>query len=49
MAEQNGEVRVKDLSERLHIGKSTLHRFLSTLAHKGYIKQVEEKGNTLLL
>lgn len=48
MAEQNGEVRVKDLSERLHIGKSTLHRFLSTLAHKGYIKQVEEKGKYII-
>lgn len=44
MSEQNGEVRVKDLSERLNMGKSTLHRFLSTLAYKGYIKQVEEKG-----
>ncbi len=44
MAERNGEVRVKDLSEKLHMGKSTLHRFLSTLAYKGYIKQVEDKG-----
>jgi DNA-binding IclR family transcriptional regulator len=44
MSEQSGEVRIKDLSEKLNMGKSTLHRFLSTLAYKGYIKQVEDKG-----
>lgn len=48
MSEQNGEIRVKDLSEKLNMGKSTLHRFLSTLAYKGYIKQVEEKGKYLV-
>ena len=42
MSDQNGEVRVNDLSLRLNMGKSTLHRFLSTLAYNGFIKQVEE-------
>lgn len=40
----NGEIGIKELSERLGIGKSTVHRFFATLEYKGYIEQVEEKG-----
>lgn len=38
---ENG-LGITDLSERVGLHKSTVHRLLSTLIHKGYVKQNEE-------
>ena len=37
-------VRIKDLSQELGLHKSTIHRLLSTLAYRGYIRQDQETG-----
>ena len=37
-------VRIKDLSQELGLHKSTVHRLLSALAYRGYIRQDQETG-----
>jgi len=44
MTRNNGEIRIKDLSQALGISKSTVHRFLTTLEYKGLVEQEEENG-----
>lgn len=39
-----GELGVSDLARRLGVAKSTSHRILSTLAHRGYVEQSAETG-----
>ncbi len=35
-------VRIKDISQKLNMGKSTVHRILSTLLAYGYVEQVDD-------
>lgn len=39
-----GTVSIKELSATLGLGKSNIHRFLSTLEMMGYIEQLQERG-----
>lgn len=44
MSIHNNEIRVKDLSRELNMEQSTVHRFLLTLEHLGYVHQTEKNG-----
>ncbi len=48
MAMHNKEIRAKDLSEMMDMEQSTVHRFLLTLEHLGYVKQTEKNGKYYL-
>ena len=46
LARESGNgVGISELSRRLDIGKSTIHRILDTLSAYGYVDQVSDKGN----
>ncbi len=38
LLEKSGELRLKDIADRLEIDKSTIHRFLKTLLRHNYVK-----------
>ena len=42
--EKKDSVRIKDISHKLGLHKSTVHRLLSAMAHRGYIRQDQETG-----
>ena len=42
--ENKDSVRIKDISHKLGLHKSTVHRILSAMAHRGYIRQDRETG-----
>jgi len=42
--EQNGELKITDISHRMQLHKSTVHSLLKTLQLHGYIDQNEETG-----
>lgn len=42
--EQNAELKVTEISERLNLHKSTVHSLLKTLQMHGYVRQNEENG-----
>jgi IclR family transcriptional regulator, KDG regulon repressor len=44
MSRDNEEIRVKDLSRKMNMEQSTVHRFLLTLEHLGYVQQAEKNG-----
>jgi DNA-binding IclR family transcriptional regulator len=44
MSKPNEEIRIKDLAETVNMEQSTIHRFLLTLTHLGYIEQNETNG-----
>ena len=44
MSRDNEESRVKDLSKNMNMEQSTIHRFLLTLEHLGYVQQAEKNG-----
>ncbi len=39
-----GSISIKELSEGLGLGKSNIHRFLSTLEQLGYVEQLNDRG-----
>lgn len=43
--ESGNGLGISDLSRRLDIGKSTIHRILDTLSAYGYVDQISDKGN----
>lgn len=46
LARESGNgLGISELSRRLNIGKSTIHRILDTLSAYGYVDQVSDKGN----
>ena len=46
LARESGNgVGISELSRRLDIGKSTIHRILDTLSAYGYVDQVSDKGS----
>jgi len=44
MSKHNEEMRIKDLAEIMKMEQSTVHRFLLTLEHLGYVEQIEKNG-----
>ncbi|NLL21762.1 MAG: IclR family transcriptional regulator [Firmicutes bacterium] len=48
MSVHNDEIRVKDLSKKMNMEQSTVHRFLLTLEYLGYVKQTEKHGKYCL-
>ena len=44
MSKHNEEIRIKDLSAIMEMEQSTIHRFLMTLSHLGYIEQNSTNG-----
>jgi len=42
--EQNGELKITDISARMQLHKSTVHSLVKTLQAHGYIEQNEENG-----
>lgn len=44
MSKYNEEMRIKDLAAIMKMEQSTVHRFLLTLEHLGYVEQTEKNG-----
>jgi DNA-binding IclR family transcriptional regulator len=44
MSRYNDEIRIKDLTKIMNMEQSTVHRFLLTLEHLGYVEQTEKNG-----
>ncbi|HHU77140.1 MAG TPA: IclR family transcriptional regulator [Firmicutes bacterium] len=44
MSKPNEEIRIKDLAAAMDMEQSTIHRFLLTLEHLGYVEQTEKNG-----
>lgn len=44
MSKTNEKIRIKDLAVAMDMEQSTIHRFLLTLEHLGYVKQTEKNG-----
>ncbi|WP_199615123.1 IclR family transcriptional regulator [Paenibacillus alkalitolerans] len=42
--EQNGELKITDISQRMQLHKSTVHSLIKTMQAHGYIEQNEENG-----